>query len=1081
MIKHHVHRMRYQHRLVVCLFSAVILSFKPIALAQTYQFRNYTTEDGLAQSQVLDILQDRKGYLWLATYGGVSKYDGRTFTNYTINDGLGSNQVRAIHEDRNGVLWFGTYGGGIARLLPDSLQQEGKKFQVYNKDNGLSNNYIFDIAEDQQGNIWFATNGGGAAIYDGNKFDTLTTANGLPNNRVYAIIEDSKGIIWIGTWGGVCRYDGSATDKLTCYTEKDGLVNNKTVSLFEDKDQRLWVGSYGGGVSIHDLRHQNDSTTGDFEPLKVNADLANKKVTAITQDPEGNIWLGTYGGGVHKYDGLNITYYSKNEGLSNNVIWKVLCDNEGNKWFATNGGGAIKYTGDKFTYYTEANGLVNNAVLSVLQSEDENIWIGTVNGLSKYDVRSKTYTNFKNIEELGSNIWSITQDGVGNIWVGTSDGVCKFNGKRFTQFGVADGLNNMVVNRIVLDSRQRLWFCTNSGLTLLNQEGKFINFTENSRLQKTQIYSMIEDRNGNFWLGTNEGVLQMDPDRFAADPSDYLILSDSNGLSMNTVYSLIEDKKGNIWMGTYGRGISILNNATATMNPYNQTYEWSYVTKNDGLSNGSIVSMEFDGNGDLLIGTNNGLNKLNISEYFESRKIVVRQYSRWEGFTGMECNQNAMEKDGDGNIWIGTINGVIKYNVLHDNVNATLPPIAHLTGLRISREEAAFPENAQFAHYDNHLTFEFIGISFMLPEKVTYEYKLDGLEEQWSPPGKENFATYADLSPGVYTFRVRTANNNYSSKKSEITYRFTVLSPFWQTWQFIGLSLLLISVAILFLVRIRIKKLEREKYMLGTIIEARKRAEKQLLEINDELETFLYKASHDLRGPLSSTKGIINIANSSSPEESYKYMGLISRSMDRMEKILDDLAQVVLIKAGKTTTTQIDFNQFVFGIVDRLKYIPLYQNVNVNVTNRLDGAFLSDQAMLDTIMSNLIENSMKYQKMDNPAPLLNILIENHHDKLIKISISDNGVGISEKYHKKVFKMFFRASESSQGSGLGLYLVKNAINKLNGKVVLESEENKFTTITVFLPKLARNGWKKSIPLTAFDKKRSMNIIGKQLQS
>ncbi|MBN4061996.1 GHKL domain-containing protein [Bacteroidales bacterium AH-315-I05] len=1066
-------------RLSVCLFSILLCFFGFVSLAQTYQFRNYTTEDGLAQSQVLDILQDRKGYLWMATYGGVSKFDGRTFVNYTINDGLGSNQVRALHEDQNGTLWFGTYGGGIARLLPDSLQREGMKFQVYNKENGLSNNYIFDITEDQHGNLWFATNGGGVAIYDGEKFDTLTTANGLPNNRVYAIVEDSKGAIWIGTWGGVCRYNGTGEKRIICYTEKDGLVNNKTVSLFEGKDHRLWVGSYGGGVSICDLKQMNHNMGEVFTPLEINADLSNKKVTAIAEDIEGNIWLGTYGGGVHKYDGLNITYYSKNEGLDNNVIWKVLCDNEGNKWFGTNGGGAIKYTGDKFTYYTEANGLVNNAVLSVFDSGDDNIWMGTINGLSKYNKKSKSYTNFNSIEELGNNIWSITQDSIGNIWFGTSEGACKFNGKVFVQYGVNDGLNNSGVNKIMLDSKKRLWFCTNAGLTLLNKEGKLINFTQNSKLQKTQIFSMIEDRSGNFWMGTNEGVLQMNPDRFAADASDYILLTDSNGLIMNTVYALIEDKKGNIWMGTYGRGISILNNPSATNNPYNQTYEWSYVTRDDGLSNSSVVSLEFDGNGDLLIGTNNGLNKLDISEYFESHKIIVRQYSKWEGFTGMECNQNAMETDREGNVWIGTINGVIKYNVLHDNVNATQPPITHLTGLRIFREPIAFPKNAQFEYYDNHLTFEFIGISFMLPEKVSYQYKLEGLEEQWSPPGRENFATYADLSPGGYNFRIRTTNNDNVWKTSEVTYSFTVLSPFWETWQFILFSGLLIALIIFCLIRIRIKKLEKEKNMLSAIIEDRKRAEKQLQETNNELETFLYKASHDLKGPLSSTKGIINLANSSSHDESHNYMGLISHTMNKMEKILDDLAQVVLIKGGGTTVIQIDFNQFVFGIVERLKYIPNYKNVKVNVTNRLKGAFFSDQALLDTIMSNVIENSMKYQKADNQDPFLNISIENYIDKLIKIKISDNGVGINKRYHEKIFEMFFRANESSRGTGLGLYLVKNAIKKLNGKVELDSEENKFTTITIFLPEAGNQNGKEKIQSTGVDKERQISIKEMQL--
>jgi len=1072
-IKRLLPSIRFVCRLLGGIFGATIIFLSSISLAQTYQFKSYTTEDGLAQSQVLDMLQDREGYLWIATYGGVSKYDGRTFVNYTINDGLGSNQVRAIHQDQQGTMWFGTYGGGIARLLPDSLQQEGHKFQIYNEEHGLSNNYIFDIAEDQKGNLWFATNGGGAAIYDGQKFDTLTTAHGLPNNRVYAITEDSKGAIWIGTWKGLCRYDVNDNRGLITYTEKDGLASNKTVSLFEDKDQHMWVGSYGGGVSIGSLNHLDNPVDAAFNQLEANIDLSHRKVTTITQDQVGNIWLGTHSG-AYVYDGLHLTHYSKSEGLNNDMIWKVLCDKEGNKWFGTNGGGAIKYTGDKFKYYTEANGLVNNAVLSVFESADGHIWMGTIDGLSKYNKISKSYTNYHNIKALGNNIWSITQDSSNNIWMGTSNGVSMFNGIAFKHYGVADGLNHNVVNKVMIDSRNRLWFCTNAGLALLNEDGQLINFTQHSKLHKTQIFSMIEDKSGFFWMGTNEGVLQMDPDKFEKDPSKYLLFTDRNGLRMNTVYTLTEDKKGNIWMGTYGRGISILNNPSATRNPYNQTLGWSYVTSNEGLSNGSVVSLEFDGNGDLLIGTNNGLNKLNISEYFENGKINVKQYSRSEGFTGIECNQNAMKQDKDGNVWIGTINGVIKYNVLHDNINATQPPIIHLTGISIFREPTDFPENAQFDYCNNHITFDFIGISFMMPEKVTYQYKLDGLEEQWSPPVQENFATYADLSPGSYIFKVRSTNNDNTTKMSETQYAFEVLAPFWLTWQFMLMIFLIFSALILLLVRIRIAKLEQEKNKLAEIIEDRQRAEEKLRETNDELETFLYKASHDLKGPLSSTKGIINMANISSLEESHNYMGLISRSMDKMENILDDLAQVVLIKARKTSATKIDFNQFIFSIVDSLKYVPKYKDIKVNVTNRLKGAFLTDQALLNTIMSNLIENSMKYQKTDNPNPFLDILIENDTDNFVKIKISDNGIGITKNYHEKIFKMFCRASERSKGTGLGLYMVKNAIDKLDGQLVLESVENQFTIITISLPQGGVYNWKRNLQSNEPGRKETINF-------
>jgi len=1041
--------MNFSRNLISCLFFIQLLAVFSFCHAQSHQFRIYSTEDGLAQSQVLDIYQDHKSYLWLATYGGISRYDGRSFKNYTMNEGLESNQVRTIYEDKKGNMWFGTYGGGVAMLLPDSLQYDAARFKIYTEEDGLSSNYIFDITEDRNGNLWFATNGGGAAVFDGEAFDTINTADGLASNRVYSIIEDSKGAIWLATWEGVCRFDEATAEKLTCYTENDGLVNNRTVSLFEDGNNNLWAGSYGGGVSIYNLGHVNNDHVGRFVSLEANADLLNKKVTTITEDLDGNIWLGTYGGGVHKYDGMAFTYYSENEGLNNNLIWKVFCDNEGNKWFGTNGGGAVKYTGDRFTYYNEENGLINNAVLSISESADGHIWFGTTSGLSKYNKKLNSFTNLNEQNKIGNNIWSITQDDKGNTWIGTSDGIRKYSGERFIRYGIEDGLSNVVVNKVFIDSKKSIWFCTNAGLTLLDN-GTLINFTQNSGLHTTQIFSMIEDRRGNFWLGTNHGVVHFNPDSMTVDSSNYILLTDSSGLSMNVVYTLVEDKKGNIWMGTYGMGISILHNPEEIISPYDPTCEWSRVSVEDGLSNGSVVSMEFDGNGDLLIGVNNGLNKLDISEYFETGNIIIRQYGKWEGFTGMECNQNAMYRDDEGNVWIGTVNGAIKYNLLHDNLKTTKPPVTHITGLLISHEPALFPPNAQFAYNSNHLTFEFIGISFRLPEKVMYQYRLDGLEKEWSPPGRENFATYPGLSPGSYTFMVQAANHNNVWNEHPETYSFKVLAPFWQTWWFIVLSSLLISGVIFFLIRTRIKKLEKAKNKLEAIIEDREKAESKLKETNTELETFLYKASHDLKGPLSSMYGLINIANEETKDPLVKkYLDLIGTSVNKLDNILEELMQITIIKQGKIQKEPVKINSVIKDTLQTFESYEGFDEINIKIDNRLKSPINSDSGLLKTILRNLIENAIKYRRDDANNPFVNISVNKNLENMI-VEIADNGKGIPKKYQQQIFDMFFRATESSKGSGLGLYIVKNAVEKLGGTIKIKSQPKIGTTFTVSLP-------------------------------
>ncbi|MCH8318787.1 MAG: hypothetical protein IIA88_09895 [Bacteroidetes bacterium] len=409
------------------------------------------------------------------------------------------------------------------------------------------------------------------------------------------------------------------------------------------------------------------------------------------------------------------------------------------------------------------------------------------------------FTNY-NIEEglLQSQVRSIYEDSKGYLWFSTYGGVCKYDGETFTYFSTKEGLSN------------------------------------------NTVWSILEDKSGNLWFGTDGGGVNK------YDGETFTHFTTKEGLSDNKVMGLLEDNKGNIWIGTYGGGISILSkkykvkskksedgNGNTSPNKSGSTlrsdgreisnnerllsnYEWKYITTNDGLADDGVVSLVFDAEGYVWAGMNKGISRIN-TETFE-----VRSYTKLEGFTGIECNQNASYLDSKGNLWFGTALQLTKYNPKADWVNK-LEPQTHIKGVRLFFEEVEWnealritndelridtndtnrdagklagvkytgvtkwyplPENLVLPYDKNHLTFEYVGISLKIPEKVRYQFMLEGFEEDWSPVTKKREATYTNLSPGDYVFKVKACNDEGVWNKVPAAFPFRIELPYWERWWF---------------------------------------------------------------------------------------------------------------------------------------------------------------------------------------------------------------------------------------------------------------------------------------------------------
>jgi ligand-binding sensor domain-containing protein/signal transduction histidine kinase len=835
----------------------VIIAKDAVAKDQNlYNFSSFGTIQGLINADIQSIFEDKKGNLWVGTYGGgVCKYDGVSFTHFTEKQGLGSNIVVSILEDKSENLWFGTLGGGLVKY-------DGKSFTRFTDKEGLGSNFVNCILEDQIGNLWIGATGGGVTKYDPadrhpivsdtqinhsssqGSFTRFTEKEGLSQDNVNTIFEDEKGNLWFGTHGGgMCKYDGKS---FIHFTEKENLRFGIVKAIVDDKKGNLWFGGWGWGVVKYDGKHFTHFTTREG--------LSHNNIKAILEDKNGTIWFGTEGGGINLYDAgdgstqhpSTFTHFTEKDGLSSNIVSSILKDKNGILWIATSNS-LNKYMGKSITHFTEKYGITGR-IKCIMESKNGNLWFGGFDGLSMYD--GKFITHFTEKEGLSqNNVNTILEDKNGNLWIGSYAGATKYDGKSFTHFMGSTGLGWANVHSIKEDKTGNLWFGM-YGRGISRYDGKsFTHFTSDAGLNSNWVWTILEDRNDNFWIGTSvKGVCKYNP--FEKDVGfTYFTEKDEN--SGKNVYAILEDKKGNLWFGTGGSGVICYNPSSS---------EFTHFTKEQGLTSDFVSGILEDKNNNLWFGTSNGISKLdkNYLQKIADKKtnpinqssnhktpILFKNFDYTDGFHGISASQNAICEDKNGIIWIGTNNRLTALNP-GEEIPDSMPPNIQLTGLALFNEYISWqdlekkrdanivlgngdrihdfrfeevnkwygiPQQPSLAYDNNHLTFRYVGITIHSPKKVRYQYILEGLDKNWSALTDRTEIPYNNLSHGKYTFKVKAMNSEgYWSK--EFNYPFRIRPPWWlSTWaySFYGLCLIITVIIIHRIQRRRIIIKERER------------------------------------------------------------------------------------------------------------------------------------------------------------------------------------------------------------------------------------------------------------------------------
>jgi ligand-binding sensor domain-containing protein/class 3 adenylate cyclase len=773
--------------LALTLFAAAYVSVN----AQTYYFDKYDVRDGLAQSKVYCIIQDKGGFLWLGTTIGVSKFDGTTFINYFTDNGLAENGVKCMLKDSRGILWLGHIGGGITRY-------DGKKFEkIVVKDIEIDHD-ITSIVEDDKGMIWLATVGDGVIRIENpgepkaNKF-VYKQFKGKESvsDYVFSIYKRKDNMLFFITDLGLKTYN-AAKNSFDFFKPDQMPSYFQLTCMYEDLNSNLWFGTYNGGL------YKYEEKKGFIKIYDAVRDgLALNWISTISGDHNGNIWIGTWGGGITviKNDKV-IENFNDRDGMYDNKIWCIVEDREGNILLGTNENGLLIFKGRKFISFSKTDGLLNDQVWAIAQDNKGRIFFGTNEGMTIYSPDTKKYESFTTPKLVSKQVRFLKKDKNGNIWIGTNDnGVQLFHVNR-NDFYYDLLINkffprsNSLVSALEVDKDNNLWIGTTEWLVYYEiDNNKITALSQGNGLAGNDISTIYCDSKNVVWVGSKrKGLTKIQGSKIT-----------KVDLKENfTPKCIVEDKEGKLWVGTEDRGIIVLKNDNIVKR----------IKSNDGLLSNNILTVNVDDDNNIFVGTSAGLIKYNQ----KSNKFHV--YTEKSGFTGIEVKDNATFKDNEGNIWFGTIKGAIKYTKKYDIPNM-LEPITFISRFRVNLNDRNMEEGIKLNYLDRSITFDFGSICLSNTQGIKYLFRLVGADQDWrSVVNNLTTVTYSPLPPGKYTFQVKAANNEGIWNKEPISYSFKINPPFWRTWWFYTIMSIIIITTLVLYIKIRERNLIKEKRIL---------------------------------------------------------------------------------------------------------------------------------------------------------------------------------------------------------------------------------------------------------------------------
>ncbi len=1053
-------------------FLVTVLIFGNLFSQNKYRLKNISTTDGLSQSSVIAIHQDKFGQMWFGTRDGLNKYDGSRFTIFRndVNDksSISNNDILAIVEDNSGKIWVGTYNG---LNCYDPVSGKFTRYLHTKANHTISNNAVWTIKEIGS-EMWFGTSKGLTILNKktGNftsVFHSDTDTSTLPSNNILSIVKTKKGEIWIGTTKGLCQLTSRKGSKFSFKNYPLNPVDLLTVqSVIEDKTGNLWVGTKNKGLLKFDQKQkayvsfldgakfseinsdirsliidkQGSLWIGAYDGIYIlgqdkslqkinNSNNSNgiDKVKSVYMDKKGSIWIGCYYKGVNLWDVSNVNFSNYNQNskkipMSFDVVSSIIADKNHNVYFGTEGGGITIYNQntEAVSYINSKTGQANkNDIKSMCLSDDHILWIGTFSkGLSAYNTISKRIEDNRITSDLlallkESGVYSLKTEG-SVLWIGTF-------GKGLIRYDTANKTFQIIGN----DNTKPVFLTNNIVRTILVDKQNYV------------------------WVGTQNGLNRIPLKNF--NPQQYKIqhfFYDHAALSGDDILTLFQDSQHKIWVGTKAKGLHYFDGK-------------KFVHINLKVGNTVITSIHSileDDDKNLWISTNLGIIKYNTTK----KNIVI--YDQKDGLASNEFNDNSALKLDSNQFYFGSPSGATYFDAAKISLNQYAPQVL-ITDLKIKNETVNPSDEDGILEksigFTQTITLDYdkanFSINFAIPNYIRsknnqYSYRLIGLENNWTTT-KNAEANFAIQNPGTYVFEVRGANNDGVWNKTPATLTVVVNPAPWRSiWAFL-LYGIIIGLGLYGLIWIM-----KSKARLKQKLELEYLETKRIEENNRAKLDFFTNISHEFRTPLTLILGPLQqiLADYNGTNEMYKKLLVIEGSANHLLSLINRLMDFRKLENDQVTLESANGNIVKFTKEIFLSFIEYAKDGGYDYTFETSDEEISvyfDRYKLERVFYNLISNAFRYTPKGGT---INIKINHDHENLF-IAVEDSGVGISEEHIDKIFDLFFEVPTHNQvqknynkGTGIGLSIVKNIVKLHKGSIDVTNKTSGGVVFKVTLP-------------------------------
>tara|TARA_Y100000385_G_scaffold273823_1_gene316185 strand:- start:6174 stop:10310 length:4137 start_codon:yes stop_codon:yes gene_type:complete len=1080
-------------------FFIAVLMIVQISISQT-DFENITfnsIKENVSQRAISTILKDHKGIIWIGTQGdGLYSFNGLELKNYRYEwddfNSLKSSVVNTVYLDSKNNLWIGTdeglnlYSRALDQFTAVELNEMNSKIQVK------------AIGESEGKKLLIGTHGAGVFEVDNNTLESKSVEikdySNINKLQINDIKRTARGALLFGSNIGLLKYNSLNQEldyaKFTTLRQAE-IIKTPIQSLLTKADGSIWLGTINQG-----LVEISTTPTNYFEYKTYT--ITSKRILSLETDSKGFIYCGTENDGLIIVDNngeiIKSFKFNKSDikGVKSNSIWTVFIDNANRIWLGYFNQGVDIYDkeSDRFksieSIPNKDQSLFSKSVTSIKQDKQGRFWIGISDGgVDVYDPVKETFTHLldqsNNIAKglKSSDVVSLFIDSKHNVWIGTWNSglfLLKKGSKIFKNIQIKNSSNILKSNRIMSfaeDSKGRIWigsFLT--GLysynlqteTLIHHQSKaFKSLYINSK----NIRKVIVDKQDNVWIGTRTGLFKI-KDPYSENPkitgfNSVLNKTTNSRVKFNIITTIFEDQKNNIWVGTDGDGLCKLNPTTLNVKWFNSL---------ENFDHQSIKSILQTQDGNIWLAGNNGISK------FDTFSNRFTNYNTQDGLITNTFNKNSSILSEDGTLYFGCYKGINYFDPKAITTNQN-PPVVYLTDFKISNQSISPSDinspltkvinetsKIKLAHNQSMFTIDYFGLGYTRSKNNEYAYYLEGFESDWNYVKKTRTATYTNIPPGTYNFKVKAANSDGKWSIAPRTLEIEVSPPWWQTHSaiFTFISLVLIaSILVYRLLNVRIKERQQIKN------EREERAQEEAL--NAKKIQFFTNISHEFRTPLTlilnPLEAIIENKSIALPKEIEEKHATIYKNSKRLSRLIDELMDFRKLQFNKMAINASNFEllPFVNEVASHFEEEAIQRNIIFSVDS-IDPSISiwADPSMLEKVIFNLLSNAFKATK-DNgivsvkiQIPLRTVkfpLLSNQNDLHgIEICISDSGIGIDKKDLDNIFTRFYQSNEMDRqyygGTGIGLEVVKNFIDLHKGKIEVSSEKGKGTQFKILFP-------------------------------